>query len=90
MTYGLAAPDATSAWGQSDWSGLAFSNGFKFLNKNPWGSKYYYDSPKLAQVLAWHQTVILGGWIMDPRKTNHLGTTALWNAGKIVMETKGS
>lgn len=90
VTYALAAPDATSAWGQTDWSGLAFSNGFKFLDKNPWGSKYFYDSPKLAQVLAWYQKGILGGWIMDPRKTGNLGTTALWNAGKIVMATKGS
>ncbi len=90
VTYALAAPDATSAWGQTDWSGLAFSNGFQFLDKNPWGSKYYYDSPKLAQVLAWYQKGILGGWIMDPRKTGNLGTTALWNAGKIVMATKGS
>ena len=90
VTYGLSAPDATTDWGQTDWSGLAFSNGFKFLDKNPWGTKYYYDSPKLAQVLAWYAKGIDQGWIMDPRKVGTLGTTALWNAGKIVVAVKGS
>src|ERR1019366_8074268 len=32
VTYGLNAPDKTTDWGQTDWSTLAVSNGFQFLN----------------------------------------------------------
>ena len=89
-TYGLSAPDAGDAWGQTYWAGLANSNGFKYLDKNPWGSKYYYDSPKLAEVFAWIAKGIKAGFIMNPNKTGGLGTTELWNSGKLVASLKGS
>jgi multiple sugar transport system substrate-binding protein len=89
-TYGLSAPDTGDAWGQTYWAGLANSNGFKYLDKNPWGTKYYYDSPALAQVFSWIAKGVKAGWIMDPRKTGGLGTTELWNAGKLVSSWKGS
>ncbi len=90
VTYGLSAPDAGDAWGQTYWSGLANSNGFKYLDKNPWGSKYFYDSPKLAEVFAWIAKGIKAGFIMNPNKTGGLGTTELWNSGKLVASFKGS
>jgi multiple sugar transport system substrate-binding protein len=89
-TYGLSAPDAGDAWGQTYWAGLANSNGFKYLNKNPWGTKYFYDDPKLAEVFAWIAKGIKDGFIMNPNQTGGLGTTALWNAGKLVASFKGS
>jgi multiple sugar transport system substrate-binding protein len=89
-TYGLSAPDAGDAWGQTYWAGLANSNGFKYLNKNPWGTKYFYDDPKLAEVFAWVAKGIKAGFIMNPNQTGGLGTTALWNAGKLVASFKGS
>jgi len=90
VTYGLSAPDAGDAWGQTYWAGLANSNGFKYLNKNPWGTKYFYDDPKLAEVFTWIAKGIKEGFIMNPNQTGGLGTTALWNAGKLVSSLKGS
>ena len=90
VTYGLSAPDAGDAWGQTYWAGLANSNGFKYLDKNPWGTKYFYDSPQLAEVFAWIAKGIKAGFIMNPNKTGGLGTTELWNAGKLVSSLKGS
>ncbi len=89
-TYGLSAPDNGDAWGQTYWAGLANSNGFQYLDKNPWGTKYNYDSPKLAEVFAWIAKGIKAGFIMNPNKTGGLGTTELWNAGKLVSSFKGS
>lgn len=90
VTYGLSAPDAGDAWGQTYWAGLANSNGFQYLDKNPWGTKYNYDSAKLAEVFAWIAKGIKAGFIMNPNKTGGLGTTELWNAGKLVSSFKGS
>src|ERR1019366_9558495 len=90
VTYGLNAPDKTTDWGQTDWSTLAVSNGFQFLNKNPWGNHYNFDSPALAQTLAWYRKGIAGGWILDPRNVGNLGTPALMEANKIVFSTNGS
>lgn len=90
VTYGLSAPDPGDAWGQTYWAGLANSNGFKYLDKNPWGTKYNYDSPRLAEVFAWIAKGIKAGFIMNPNKTGGLGTTELWNSGKLVASFKGS
>lgn len=48
------------------------------------------DSPKLAQVFAWIAKGIKAGFIMNPNKTGGLGTTELWNSGKLVASLKGS
>ena len=89
VTYGLSAPDPTDAWGQTYWSGLAASNGFKYLDKNPWGTHYFYDSPKLAQVFDWIAKGIAGGWIMDPKKVGSLGKSQLFQAKKIATSIVG-
>jgi len=88
-TYGLSAPDPTDAWGQTYWSGLAASNGFKYLDKNPWGTHYNYDSPALAQVFDWIAKGIAGGWIMDPKKVGSLGKNQLFQSKTIATSING-
>ena len=34
-------------YGQTTWAGFAASLGFKLLDKNPWGTKYNYDDPRV-------------------------------------------
>src|SRR5438093_786243 len=45
VQYGFIPQGPGGFSGQTQWSWLAVSNGFKFTD-GPWTSKYYYDDPK--------------------------------------------
>ncbi len=59
--YGFVSLPGNStggAYGQTEWSHFAVSNGFKFTD-GPWATKYYYDDPKLAESLQWQADLSL-------------------------------
>jgi multiple sugar transport system substrate-binding protein len=43
--------------------------GVKILNKNPWGNRYNYDNPKLAQIIGWFQRMVKLGYSPAPSAT---------------------
>src|SRR5262245_41732085 len=53
VQYGFVPRGSGGFSGQTEWSWLAVSNGFKFTD-GPWANKYYYDDPKLAEALQWY------------------------------------
>ncbi len=58
-TYALTMPgvDGGGAFGQSQWSGLAAGNGFRFTDYM-FADYYHYDDPALSETLAWYQRLI--------------------------------
>lgn len=54
----LPGNSAGGAYGQTEWSHFAVSNGFKFIDA-PWATKYNYDDPKLAESLQWQADLSL-------------------------------
>lgn len=52
--YGLGGLSAGDNMAQTSWSGFAVSDGWKFMNKNPWGNHYNYGDPKLQETLKWY------------------------------------
>jgi multiple sugar transport system substrate-binding protein len=79
-----------NAYGQTEWSHLAVSNGWKF-NDGLYDTKYYYDDPKFIETMDWLQ-----GMVVDKRYTPKfeeiasLGGNALFTSGKAALTTDGS
>lgn len=88
-TFGYVS-SPLSAFGQTEWSYLAVSNGFSFIDQ-PWGSRYLFDDPKVAEALNWLQDLSLEKGLMPAQQmAGRLGAVALLTAGRGVMATEGS
>jgi multiple sugar transport system substrate-binding protein len=76
--------------GQNGWGDLAVSNGFSYIDKNPFGTKYFYDSPKLIETVTWFKNLIDKGYAVPFDKTSTLGTDAVLNSGTAALGITGS
>jgi multiple sugar transport system substrate-binding protein len=86
----LPGNSAGGAYGQTEWSHFAVSNGFKF-NAGPWSTKYNYDDPKLAESLQWQADVSLKkGYSPLYKDIKANAAQNLFFAGKIAMIFDGS
>ncbi len=92
-TFGWASLPGNSsggAYGQTEWSHFAVSNGFKF-NDGPWATKYNYDDPKLAESLQWQADISLKkGYAPLYKDTKASAASNLFFAGKVAMIFDGS
>lgn len=78
------------ALGQNGWGDLAVSNGFSFIDKNPFGSTYFYDSPKLAETVEWFKRLSDKGYTATYDKASSLGVDAVLDSGKAALGITGS
>ncbi|NUT38855.1 MAG: sugar ABC transporter substrate-binding protein [Thermoactinospora sp.] len=88
--HGIVPELNDGSLGQNSWGNLAVSNGFSYIDKNPFGTKYSYDSPKLAETVAWFRRLIEKGYAAPYDKTSSLGTDAVLNSGKGALGMTGS
>jgi multiple sugar transport system substrate-binding protein len=88
--YGFLPEWADGSQGQNGWGDLAVSNGFTFLDKNPWGSHYHYDDPKLAATINWFKHLIDKGYAPKFDKQSTLGRDAVMDAGQGAITIAGS
>jgi multiple sugar transport system substrate-binding protein len=89
-TYGFLPTWNDGSQGQNGWGDFAASNGFTYLDKNPWGTQYKYDDPKLAATIDWYKALIAKGYSPALDKSSTLGNDALLNAGKAAITITGS
>jgi multiple sugar transport system substrate-binding protein len=88
-TYGMVMTNF-DATGQQDWSNFAASNGFQFTDRNPFGTRYNYGDPRLAQTLAWFRNEIVKGYMMPEVKASAAGGQPAMQAQKAALTTDGS
>ncbi|MER7212978.1 sugar ABC transporter substrate-binding protein [Streptosporangium sp. NPDC000239] len=88
--YGIAPDYNTYALGQTAWAGLAVSNGFTYLDKNPFGTRYHYDDPRLAETVDWFAGLIRKGYAPPYDKQSALGGDAVLQSGRAAMIIGGS
>ncbi|SDK85739.1 ABC transporter substrate-binding protein [Nonomuraea jiangxiensis] len=88
--YGFLPEWADGSQGQNGWGDLAVANGWTYLDKNPWGTQYKYDDPRLAQTIDWYRQLIDKGYAPKFDKQSTLGRDAVLNAGKGAMTFAGS
>ncbi|WP_428951515.1 ABC transporter substrate-binding protein [Streptomyces sp. cg35] len=89
-TYGFLPEWADGSQGQNGWGDLAAANGFTYLDKNPWGTKYKYDDPKLAETIAWFKHLIDKGYAPRFDKQSTVANSELLTAGKGAIMVAGS
>jgi multiple sugar transport system substrate-binding protein len=89
-TYGFLPEWADGAQGQNGWGDLAVSDGFSFLDKNPWGTHYNYDDPRLAETIAWFKHLIDAGYAPPFDKQSTLSRDAVMESGKGAFTITGS
>ncbi|GIH19295.1 ABC transporter substrate-binding protein [Rugosimonospora africana] len=88
--YGFLPEWADGSQGQNGWGDLAASAGFTFLDKNPWGTHYNYDDPKLAATINWYRQLIDKGYAPKFDKQSTLGRDAVMDAGQGAITITGS
>ncbi|SNT60516.1 multiple sugar transport system substrate-binding protein [Asanoa hainanensis] len=89
-TFGFLPEFKDGSQGQNGWGNFAASLGFTYLDKNPWGTQYKYDDPRLAQVIDWYKSLIAKGYSPALDKASTLTNDALMNAGKGAITITGS
>ncbi|SDJ56136.1 ABC transporter substrate-binding protein [Streptomyces indicus] len=89
-TYGFLPEWADGGHGQNGWGPLAASIGFQYLDKNPWGTHYNYDDPKLAATIDWFKHLIDKGYAPRFDKSSDVANSELITAGKGAMTIVGS
>ena len=88
--HGMEIAYDDGSTGQSSWGDLAAENGFTFLDKNPFGTKYHYSDPQLAATVDWFASLAKKGYASAYDKSSTLGPDAVLNAGKSAMTMTGS
>jgi multiple sugar transport system substrate-binding protein len=90
VQYGFIPGGSGGAYGQTQWSHWAVSNGFKF-NDGLYATKYYYDDPKLAETIQWYANLnLVDGVAPTLADVKSLGANALFTGGKGALTTDGS
>lgn len=88
-TYGLVL-NPISDFGQTEWSYLAASTGWRHLDQ-PWGTTYHYDDPRLAETFAWLRDLgTVKGFTPTADQQGKLGGETLFVSGKGAMDVHGS
>ena len=88
--YGFLPEWSDGSQGQNGWGDLAVSNGFSYLDKNPWGTRYRFDDPKLAETISWFTRLIEKGYAPKFDKQSALGRDAVMEAGQAAFTFAGS
>jgi multiple sugar transport system substrate-binding protein len=88
--YGFLPEWADGAQGQNGWGDLAVANRFTYLDKNPWGTHYNYDDPKLAQTIDWFKHLIDAGYAPKFDKQSTLSRDAVMESGAGAFTIVGS
>jgi len=90
VQYGFIPGGGGGAYGQTQWSHWAVSNGFKF-NDGLYATKYYYDDPKLAETIQWYANLnLVDGVAPTLADIKSLGANALFTGAKGALTTDGS
>jgi len=89
-TYGIVLDLDAGAGGQTSWGNLAVANGFQFLDKNPFGTHYKYDDPKLAETIAWIKGLQDKGYLGRYSQHSSLGSDAVLASGRAALGMAGS
>ena len=87
--YGLIINSAGEAYGQTEWSWLTNSTGWKF-NDGLYDTKYYYDDPRFISTIQWIADMMAKGIIMPLEQVTSLGGSAAFNSGLGALHANGS
>lgn len=86
--YGYQTGYGTTFNGQTQWSFLAATTGWRHLDK-PFATAYHFDDPRFAQTIQWIADLGTKGYAPTYQESK-ASDDALFRAGKAAMVTNGS
>ena len=89
VQYGLIVNGSGEGYGQTEWSWLADSTGWRHIDEL-WGSQYHYDDPRFVNTIQWYADMMAAGKIMPLELVTGLGGAAAFEAGKGALHANGS
>lgn len=88
--YGWVGQTVGDAFGQVWFSSFAASNGFEFLDSNPWGSEYFFADEAFTETISWLRDMIEAGYVPDMEIAAGTGGDVLFSEGTVASITDGS
>jgi len=88
--FGFLPEWGDGSQGQNLWGNLAVSNGFYYADVNPFGKKFNYDDPKLAETITWMAGLADKGYAPQLDVNSTLDRRSVQQAGGAAMTTVGS
>ena len=87
--YGIWMENSGGGDGQTQWSFLAASNGWK-VNDGPWDDNFKYDDPKLNETIDWWYSLVEKGYMPSFDQQAGIGWSDQLYAGNVAMASNGS
>jgi len=87
--YGLIINGAGEGYGQTEWSWLAATTGWRHIN-DLYATSYNYDDPRFTSTIQWYADNMKKGFIMPLEQVTSLGGSAAFNAGLGALHANGS
>ncbi|MEL6894342.1 MAG: extracellular solute-binding protein, partial [Actinomycetota bacterium] len=90
-TYGYISNSGyADAYSQTGWSAFFGGNDFEYLDTNPWGTVYNYDSPEFLEGMAWWRSLVEKGYMPDSETLAGSGADTIFADGGAATMTDGS
>jgi multiple sugar transport system substrate-binding protein len=87
--YGMIPDGTKSAWGQTGWSWLAATTGWRAIDEM-WGTVYHYDDPRFIATYQWFADMMQKKHMMPWELVSGLGSAAAFSAGNGALTIHGS
>ncbi len=87
--YGLIVNGAGEGYGQTEWSWLTDTTGWRHIDKL-YATAYHYDDPRFIKTIQWYADMMAAGKIMPLELVTSLGGAAAFEAGKGALHSNGS
>lgn len=87
--YGLIINGAGEGYGQTEWSWLATTTGWRHIDEL-YATAYNYDDPRFIGTIQWYADNMKKGFIMPLEQVTSLGGSAAFNAGLGALHSNGS
>ncbi|WP_432571363.1 ABC transporter substrate-binding protein [Kineococcus sp. SYSU DK005] len=89
-TYGLGLGSAGAPFGQVEWSYLAMTTGWWYMDREAWGTEFNYDDPRFQQTYAWWRGLIDKGYMPPLAFTEGGSPDQQVQAGRYAIVSEGS
>lgn len=87
--HGLIINGAGEAYGQTEWSWLTDTTGWRHID-DLYATEYNYDDPRFIDTIQWYADMMAEGKIMPLELVTSLGGSAAFNAGNGALHANGS
>ena len=83
--YGLIVNGAGEGYGQTEWSWLTNTTGWKHID-NLYATAYHYDDPRFIKTIQWYADMMAASKMMPLELVTSLGGAAAFEAGKGALQ----